>query len=97
MLIFVLIKFLKWTRWEGLGISKTSSAIKAMVVDFLSIIQRQPVQNMTVLAWLKIQNSCEFNHLNIVSVSFIEDSIKESERRSRVDFEPLEVINMTLI
>ena len=68
-----------------------------MVVDFLSIIQRQPVQNMTVLAWLKIQNSCEFSHLNIVSDSFIEDSIKEGERGSRVDFEPLEVINMTLI
>ena len=63
----------------------------------MSIMRRQPVQNMTVLARLKIQNSCEFNHLDIVSDSFTEDSIKKGERRSRVNFEPLEVIKMPLI
>ena len=85
-----------------LRFSKASSTSTAMVVDFMSIIRRQPLQNMTVFediiksAWLSVQNSCEFNNLNIVFDSYIEDSIKEGERRSRVNCEPLEVINKSL-
>ena len=80
--------------------SKTSSTSTAMVVDFMSIIRRQPLQNMRIYiirsAWLSVQNSCEFNHLDIVFDSYIEDSIKEGDRISRVDCEPFEVINMSL-
>ena len=43
-----------------------------------------------------VQNSCEFNHLDIVFHSYIEDSIIEDDRRSRVNCEPLEVINLSL-
>ena len=84
-----------------LRFSKAFNTSTAMVVDFMSIIQRQPLQNMTVFediiksAWLSVQNSCEFNHLNTVFDSYIEDSIKEGQRRSRVKCEPLEVINMS--
>ena len=73
-----------------------------MVVNFMSIIRRQHLQNMTVFedtiksAWLNVQNSCEFNHLNIVFDSYIEYWIKEGGKRSRVNCEPLEVINMSL-
>ena len=73
-----------------------------MVVNFMSIIRRQHLQNMTVFedtiksAWLNVQNSCEFNHLNTVFDSYIEYWIKEGEKRSRVNCEPLEVINMSL-
>ena len=72
-----------------------------MVVDFMPIIRRQPLQNMTVfediikLAWLSVPNSTEYNYLDIVFDSYIDDSIKEGER-SRVDFDPIEVINMSL-
>ena len=85
-----------------LRFSKTSSTSTAMVVDFMSIIKRQPLQNKTVFeditksAWLSVQNSCEFIHLDIVFHSYIEDSIKEGERRSRVNCKPLDVINMSL-
>ena len=51
---------------------------------------------MVKSAWLSVQHSCEFYHLDIVFDSYIEDSIKEGERRSRVNCEPLEVINMLL-
>ena len=72
-----------------------------MVVDFMSIIRRQPRQNMTVfeditkLAWQSIPNSCEYNHLDIVFDSYVDDSIKKVER-SRVDCDPIEVIYMSL-
>ena len=85
-----------------LRFSKTSNTSTALVVDFMSIIRRQPLQNMTVFediiksAWLSVQNSCKFNHLDIAFDSYIEDSIKEGERRSQVNCEPLEVINMSL-
>ena len=46
--------------------------------------------------WLSVQNSCGFNHLDVAFRSYIEKSIKEGERRSRVKCEPLEVINMSL-
>ena len=71
---------------------------KAILVK--KFIQRQPLQNVTVLEdiikWLKVQNSCEFNRLDLVFDSYIENSSKESEIRSRVNYEPLEVINMLL-
>ena len=82
-----------------LRFSKGCNKRTVMVVDFMSIIQRQYLQNMTVFediiksAWLIVQNSCEFNHLDIVFV-ICKDSIQESERRSQVNCEPLEVINM---
>ena len=85
-----------------LRFSKASSASTAMAVDFMSIIRRQRLQNMTVFediiksAWLSVYNSCEFNHLNIVFDSHIEDSIRKDERSSRVNCEFLEVINMSL-
>ena len=47
-----------------LRFSKTSSRRTAIVVDFMSIIRRQPLQNMTVIrhtiksAWLNVQKSC---------------------------------------
>ena len=40
-------------------------------------------------------NSCEFNHLDIV-FDICKDLIKEGERRSQVNCEPLEVINIWL-
>ena len=80
-----------------LRFSKASSTSTAMVVDFMSIIRRQPLQNMMVKsAWLSVQHSCVFYHLDIVFDGYIEDSIKEGERRSHVNCEPLEVINMLL-
>ena len=63
--------------------SKASSANTAMVVDFMSIIRRQHLQNMTLFeditksAWLGVQNSCEFNHFDIFFHIYTEDSIKE--------------------
>ena len=63
-------------------------------------IQRQPLQNMTaledIIKWLRVQNSGEFNHLDLVFDSYVEKSSKESEIRSRVNYEPFEVINMLL-
>ena len=48
---------------------------KAILVK--KFIQRQPLQNVTVLEdiikWLKVQNSCEFNHLDLVFDSYIEN------------------------
>ena len=80
-----------------LRFSKASSTSTAMVVDFMSIIRRQPLQNMMVKsAWLSVQHSCVFYHLDIVFDGYIEDSIKEGERRSHVNCEHLEVINMLL-
>ena len=86
----------------NLRFSKPSSASTALVVDFMFIIRKQTPQNMTVFediiksAWLSVQNSCEFNHLDIAFDSYIEDSIKEGDRRNQVNSEPHEVINMSL-
>ena len=72
-----------------------------MVFDFMSIIRRQTLQNMTIfediikLAWLSVKNSCEFSHRGIVFDSYIDDSTKEGER-GRVDCDPIELINMSL-
>ena len=82
--------------------SKASSASATMIVEFMPIIQRQTLQNTTVfkdiikLAWLSVQSSCKFNHLDIVFDSYIKDSIKEGERRSRVNCEPDEGIKCCL-
>ena len=69
---------------------------KAILVK--KFIQRQPLQNMTaledIIKWLRVQNSGEFNHLDLVFDSYVEKSSKESEIRSRVNYEPFEVINM---
>ena len=87
---------------EDLRFSKASSTSTVMILDFISIIRRQLLQNMAVFEdiiksiWLSVQNSCKFNHLNVAFDSYIENSIKEGERRSRVKYEALEVINMSL-
>ena len=45
---------------------------------------------------MSVKNYSESNHLDIIFDSYIEDSIKGGERRSRVNWESIEVINMSL-
>ena len=40
-----------------------------------------------IIKWLRVQNSGEFNHLDLVFDSYVEKSSKESEIRSRVNYE----------
>ena len=69
--------------------SKASRASTAMVFYFMSIIQREPLQNMIVFEdiikspWLSAQIFCEFSYLNKVHISLIVISKTRSKKKMR--------------
>ena len=68
---------------------KYSSEPTALLVDFMSVIRRVPLKNVSKiidafdLSWNSINNVCSLNTLNIICDSYIESSLKACERDRR--------------
>ena len=68
---------------------KDSSENTILLADFMSILRRIPTHSIQVFrdlftsAWLSIKSVCRFDQLHIVFDSYLEDSIKGSERSRR--------------
>ena len=67
--------------------SKSSQLKTALIVDFMSNVrkinatQRQIFKNILAKLWSIIYNSCTFQRLDIICDSYIEQSVKFSERQ----------------
>ena len=73
----------------------------ALLVDFLSVIRRVPLKNVSKiidafdLSWNTI-NVCSHSTLNIIYDSYIESSLKVCQRDRRSEKDPLEIMNIKL-
>ena len=81
---------------------KDSSENTILLADFASILWRIPTHSIHVFrdlftsAWLSITSVCRFDQLHIVFDSYLEDSIKGSERSRRNKLDPLDFFGITL-
>ena len=81
---------------------KYSSKPTALLVDFMSVIWRVPLKNVSRiidtfdLSWNTISSVCSHNTLNIIYDSYIESSLKACERDRRSEKDPLEIMNIKL-
>ena len=81
---------------------KYSSEPTALLVDFMSVIRRVPLKNVSKiidafdLSWNTINNVCSHNTLNIIYDSYIESSLKACGRDRRSEKYLLEIRNIKL-
>ena len=81
---------------------KISQLKTVLVVDFMSVIRKIPfksfknVREVFQTVWNLMENSCNAKRIEVIYDSYLERSIKESERLHRCEVQPIDVINLTL-
>ena len=74
----------------------------ALIVDFMSLMRRIPVSTLTSFldlfnaAWKHMCNVCNFNRIDIIYDSYINDSLKECEQLRRFKCEPIHLKDIQL-
>ena len=85
---------------SDLTFTKTSKLETILLIDFMSLVRRMPISNMSVffdllqVTWKKVKANCDFQQVDVVFDSYVENSIKEGERKRRSCVQPLEYVNL---
>ena len=85
---------------NDLTFMKTSKLETTLLIDFMSMIRRMPLSEMSVFldlfqaTWKKVKAICEFQRVDVVFDSYVEKSIKQGERNRRSCVQPLEYVNL---
>ena len=85
---------------SDLTFTKTSKLETTLLIDFMSMVRRMPISEMSVFldlfqaTWKKVKAICDFQRVDVVFDSYVEKSIKEGERKRRSCVQPLEYVNL---
>ena len=83
-----------------LSFTKTSNLGTTLTVDFMSMIRRMLISEMSVFndlfqaTWRKVKGICEYQRIAFVFDSYIEKSVKEGERQRRSSLQTLEYVRL---
>ena len=83
---------------QELNFENKSDLQTKLLVDFMSMIRRMLLSELVVFEelltarWRKAKSICQFQELHWIFNSYIENSIKEGERKRRLAGQPIELV-----